>query len=289
MVEDLDISKLVESAGNSSRHSRWVVLVITTASILSFVAFMNSRQNSWINLRLELAKLAVGNCVFPKEEEVAKQCQEIRCWDANGRLERAEKYLQIYKIDSRVELRESIANWRLIKQNQVLLLQVPLLGFSLDVNDLGLFSSTAFVVLLLLLRFWLTRELLNIRLVFAEARRSNKLRYCYLLMSMKQVLTVPPLVEQAGVALWKPLLKILVFLPLFIQAIVYGHDLFSADIAYMFNVFNAALSLSFQTVALVVIVFLTWICIKLVRLIDVEWDACAAELGEQMQKEAAAA
>ena len=73
------------------------------------------------------------------------------------------------------------------------IIRVPFLGFSFDVNDLGLLGGTGLLVVLVCYRFFLTREVDNLRLSFEEARRIGKaeLEEFYKLLAMRQVFTVP--------------------------------------------------------------------------------------------------
>jgi integrase len=57
-MPESDIKDYVAAARTSSDRGRFVLLVLITTSVLAFVAFWNSRPASWLNSRIEMARIA---------------------------------------------------------------------------------------------------------------------------------------------------------------------------------------------------------------------------------------
>jgi hypothetical protein len=59
--ELLEVKALADAFVDSSRRSRFIIIVIIFASVLTFIAFWNSQQNSWTRCRLLMADYALRN------------------------------------------------------------------------------------------------------------------------------------------------------------------------------------------------------------------------------------
>lgn len=79
------------------------------------------------------------------------------------------------------------------KSGQLDVIESPFFHLNFHSNDLSIFSGISFTALLILLCFSKFRELKNIRIVFNQCKKDKSLlKKVYILLSMKQVLTVPP-------------------------------------------------------------------------------------------------
>jgi hypothetical protein len=96
--------------------------------------------------------------------------------------------------------------------------QIPIFNIPVDIDDLSMLGGVAFIVLMLLLRISITRELMNLRCAFRLAGDDlTKSKCVYELVSMGQMLTVP---QQHGVTnekFWTFLFKFLMLVPLTVQ------------------------------------------------------------------------
>lgn len=75
--------------------------------------------------------------------------------------------------------------------NRTMNVSAPLLGFSFDLNDLGLIGGLSFLFLMMWLYFSMRREEDNVRLLFEDIDGALKAEV-YKLACMTQVLTIPP-------------------------------------------------------------------------------------------------
>jgi len=178
----------------------------------------------------------------------------------------------MYGIRSIEELRVWLNGYIISKQQNVQLVRVPFFAFAFDVNDLGLISGATFVLLLMLLRFWLLREIRNYEIVFEKvSKNQEELSIVYDVLSMRQVLTVPPSGPLIAEILWSIPTKILFCLPLALQYIVYRNDSDTAHIGRLFSGPNVSLIESTHIVSLILITILTFSCLWVSVKFDVLW------------------
>ncbi len=100
-------------------------------------------------------------------------------------------------VASREEMNNLINQYDRARIENAILIRMPFLGISFDVNWLSLISSVAFTLILFLLLYSLSRERKNLFLVFrmAEKKKIDKLDF-YQMLSMRQVLNVPQSVDE---------------------------------------------------------------------------------------------
>lgn len=119
----------------------------------------------------------------------------------SGELRKAIKYFSEYK-DRNIAVSELELNWQITNFNRAfidnsLLINIPILGISFDVNGLAIISAVTFCFLFFLLLYNLARERKNLTLVFKRAEKSNIDKVAlYQLLSMRQVLTIPGSIDE---------------------------------------------------------------------------------------------
>jgi hypothetical protein len=165
----------------------------------------------------------------------------------------------------------------------VSLVRIPFFGIVFDVNDLGLLGGFTFVVVLMWFRFSLWREYYNLRTTFREAK-SEHLKFCYRTLAMNQVLTVPPALSQnqPQEKPWGKVVRVLYFLPLAVQLIILGHDLWTFEDGRLVNEFNTIFGTSASLCFGVLSGMLTYWCYRLSDEIDKEWDEAFHKIQKQL-------
>ncbi len=165
------------------------------------------------------------------------------------------------------------------RNTNIILINIPFSGSVFDVNSLGLWAGTTFMVILLIFRFSLWREYNNLRLTFDEARDEH-LKFCYRSLAMQQVLTVPPSLTQRQDRLipQSKVVQLLYLPPFIIQLSIILNDIRTHNIGGLFSSKLAFWSTAVSILLLVVIVILTWKCLKLSYAIDTQWAAAAKRL-----------
>jgi hypothetical protein len=236
----LDFQDYLDAAGDAAKRTRTVTILLVVASVLTFVGWLNSLPDGWIAERLKtLSNAGVALTKEPDalDREDMKSLDYLkekigprptRYKDEKDQKNNVEtKQYQQYK-DQYKEL--YIALVRTYVDN-TFTIRVPFFGISFDINYLGLLSGLGLVIVLILFRFTITRELQNLELSLEEARKRTSLWEFYHLVAMRQVLTIPPM-ETKRQSRFRSFIqelsafipKVICFLPLVVYAAVTYND-----------------------------------------------------------------
>jgi hypothetical protein len=148
---------------------------------------------------------------------------------------------------------------------------VPFFGIRVDTNDIGLLSGITFVAILLMLWYSLVRALSNLRITFAEARKRKTLVEWYQIVSMYQVLTIPPERHSRHSLLFRVLPKSLFLLPALIQIYITWSDIDSWIIGASLDTVAASAVVLMGFLFFGFIVVLTYHCFMTAWNTDIEW------------------
>ena len=243
----LSIEDYLDASSDAAKRTRIIMVSIVVASVLTFAGFLNSLEHNWMLQRIQAAAAPNSPYVqkkFPKLTDPAT-------------FEKNQEFFYKSLMDAYV------ANTFTIK--------VPFFGVTFDVNDLGLLGGLSFLILLLLFRFSLGRELDNLNLSFEQAKKDKELPTFYNLLAMRQVLTVPPTAGRESVTLMMIIPKLLSFLPFIVLSVVIAHDLRTYDIGAAISQIHTLL-LYIVTAALWAFVVIVSISCMMVWLkIDAVW------------------
>jgi hypothetical protein len=351
----------IQSTIDAAARFRRVLIVMVTASILSFGAFWNSLDWTWFNTRIVAARRAEAYITLEEiEGQLAKKDREfdkivererqnagkknkkeledqrILEDQRNGLIEDREELLgmanKILKellgghiaLANRLQLRQELESkdhdpdrdWlrnrmmhdkgqvtqyaqklEEMRTGNILLIHIPLAGGVFDVNTLGLWAGLTFAVILLVFRFSLWREYLNLKTTF-QAAKPEHLEFCYLSLAMQQVLTVPPPLakrktpgqekpEQKDAIRfrsrmlpkpWGMATQLLYFPPVIIQSLIILNDIKTESIGDIFSPNLTAASIWLSVALLGFMVFLTVNCLRLSRGIDRQWRSVKIRL-----------
>lgn len=267
---DVTVLEYVKAATSSSDRARAVMLVLVTASVLAFTTIWNS-GGGWLDQRIEVrhAALSFANTEFKADDPRHTPAEK-------DLYERASDFLKVThldpaKEDDREVIKEQIKQYDRIRSDQFRVIRVPFFGVVFDMNDLGLFAGLSFAVGLLWLRFSLAREYRNLKLTFEESKKRNQVRLCYELMSMHQVLTVPPTQGGRHRKAWINVSKILHVIPALVYSYQVLTDLLTRHIGNILSPRNMWILLVSDFILLGVILVLTAHCLRLYVKIDEEW------------------
>jgi hypothetical protein len=167
---------------------------------------------------------------------------------------------------------------------------VPFFGFSFDVNDLGILGGTAFLVILGCFRFFISREVDNLKMSFEEARRLGKLRDFYHILAMKQVFTAPQTQHNKPKLFLRFTPKFICWLPLLVYIAVTSNDLGTAAIGDMLERGRYRLLITVETITLISLFTLSWMVTK--RLLQLDhlwnqyWPEASGETDQQSNEQA---
>lgn len=266
------VEKYVEACALASSRARFVLIVIITASVLAFGAFWNSREGSWIDSRLRVARAAVKWWEFKPEVRQALEPDQKELFDL------AQKFVAVRKIESQEDVKNLLEQLQDLETGSVITIRVPFFGVLFDVNDLGLVAGFGFVVLLMWFRFSVARELSNLMLAFEEAKSREHLQFGYDLLAMRQVLTVPPMRNQPRSKFWGIIPYVLYILPVVVQVTILLNDIRSRPYGESLSPSNTDLLFWTSGVFLALSIILTVLCFWTSVKIDEKWAATAKEL-----------
>lgn len=304
------IKQYIDASAESADRTRFVLLIMVTASILAFVAVWNSRREAWPISRLIVATDAqkfydsFGQIIRCDDDEALRQEIWPRFFEQQvhdrmkddpkkqaeymqGR-EQAYQSAKLFVEGSRFANLEHLKNYvaylERSRAEKIMNITVPFFGVVFDINDLGIFAGITFVIILLLFRFSLLRELRNLLLVFLQAKTPEHLRLCYDMLAMQQVLTMPPQLERGlpernfrnfgwwREAFWNVMSKILYLLPFLVQLGIFRHDLRSYKEMRVEDIYpGSQTGLIFTGTLLGVNALLTGLCIYLGWQVDGRW------------------
>ena len=274
MPQPLDVSAYIAAAAEASDRSRWTIVTVAFASVIVFAAFWNSRADAWLPERLQEARCAMQSLNLTPTELSALSAAERELF---AKCDAAVKKRGIATKEGVKIFTEALT--RATLENAVLV-RAPIFGIAFDVNDLGILGGFALSVILLMLQYSLARELDNLRLTFARAKRDGCERDCYDLLAMQQVMTVPPTHTRPVLGfIGKRIGRVLFGLPILVQSAVVYHDWRTRAIPWVLNPSHAEWVLVAGAFFAVVILLLTIQCVRLARATTKEWREQAELLG----------
>jgi hypothetical protein len=249
----LDIQDYLNATSEASLRARTVSFLIVAASIVVFAGLLNSLQSSWMLTRIQMLNHTDHPYVVRKIGE--KPDTPGKEYDSYQK-----RYESLYSAYARSYVENTFA------------IRVPFFGFTFDVNDLGLLGGLALLILLTILRFCLSREINNLDLSFPEANRIGQLKELYMLLAMRQVLTVPQTGRYRPKRFLIAIPKILCFLPVIVHASVTIQDALTID---MFkDSWRAMIVMVSDFVLLAAIGIVTFMVITRLMRIDLIWANC---------------
>lgn len=168
----LCIQDYLEASSDATKRTRIVLLTMVVASVLAAIGVLNSLQNSWMQGRIiayqhpdsSYATALLGD--YHPDANPQKQ----RLYEA--------RYMQLYAAAAR----------GYVETNSV---HIPFFGVNCDINDLGIVSGFALVIILIWFRLCIRVEIENLNLSFTESRHLGQLPEFYRLLAMRQVMTTP--------------------------------------------------------------------------------------------------
>ncbi|HEY6159279.1 MAG TPA: hypothetical protein VIV88_17660 [Gemmatimonadales bacterium] len=275
-----------------------MIIVIIVTSVVAFGGLWNSRQAAWIMSRIRTAQAALKDW-DSTAANAQRPCQRGPSDPA------LQDFVSKYGFCRSDEVRDWLFSLERARTDYVLTLRAPFFGIVFDVNDLGMLAGFTFSVLLLWFVVSVLREQNDLALAFRQARARRQLRMCYDLLSTRQVLTVPPLLDRsderqspvrmAGLVILLPrfllpregssIARRLILLPLIVQIAIVWHDKLTLDFGKLFQVGSTAAVVFAEWSFLLVILALTLSSLMISRQVDGVWRGVATELEESKRLE----
>jgi hypothetical protein len=219
-VEHLELSHYISVFNSSAGRVRYVVFVIVVFSVAMLLAQWNTVPESWVSKRYDnWRRLSGVVATMPGPAADARVYRELGP-----------------RVQSRAELNRVIEEYGRQRIERVYFAEVPGLGVHFDVNDLGLFSGIALILLLTLLLFCVMRESENLYLALFKVRQlylrtmgkgrgESAANFLYHALAMGQVFSSPPTLAKWNVRGVRRATHLLVFaVPALVQAYIVGQN-----------------------------------------------------------------
>ena len=296
MTEHELLQHYIEATKESTDRTRKILLIMIVASILIATACWNTRTSGWVNSRLAMAK-AVEDILVKQDSQPLPAGSPTPSTvlsiapDQHTLYEKAEERIKHVGITSN-QAKQGLLWAQKVRTEQLSQIQVPILGISFDVNDLGLLGGVTFIVMLMWVNYSLWHQSNNLKLAFSFARQLTPdgeyprwLYHAYQNLAMRQVLSIPPRpatvkAKNPGVRkLWiRKLSKSLYALPFAVQLAVVLHDWFTADLGTELNWWTTWTVLITGSLFLVFIGILTVTCLRRWKETFETWKAASEDI-----------
>jgi hypothetical protein len=274
-TEDSSVLQYINVAALAIDRVRTVIIVMLVASVFVFTQVRNS--DGWLDRRIE-----VRNYALRVLDENSDYKEEVLSKDPKERDAETQKYDRAtyfivksgYKIgdqNDKDRLLDEIKNLTHARSEQMRLVHLPFFGAVYDADDTGIFAGITFTVVLFWLTLAINRERRNTQIAFRAAENRGGLQFCYNLLGMQQVLTVPPTNANR---FWKPLgyiSKALYVMPLVVYGFLFYDDWSTRDVGYSLGWDKMNTLLKASGAFFILILVLTIICLVTSLKIDKDW------------------
>jgi DNA-binding transcriptional MerR regulator len=221
-----NFEEFLDAANDAANRTRYVSIVLLVASILIFIGLNNSYLNSWMVDDIRQ--------VYQPGDDYIKGLL-----DPNGKGKDYFNYSYDYDYKGHkmlltrpVDVAKRDAQDALIKihMESRLLLKIPILGLTIHVNDLGFLGGITLIVLLLMLRTSLSREIKNLGYSFKRASAARRLDEFYEALAMRQLFTVPQMKGEKRNRFLSKAPYAVCLLPILVYFLLVAYDIYTAVI-----------------------------------------------------------
>lgn len=206
----------------------------------------------------------------PEDEDEVKRLNRLLLEDAYPN-----EIARSYEGSQAHELRRAIM-WSSVRGyvENVRFVKAPFFGIAFDVNDLGLIGGIGLIIILLLLRHSLSREVKSLNKSFTEARRTGAQQFYhfYHILAMKLVFTIPEMKGETRNKLLALSGKLICVLPFAVFLLAVGYDWVSVVRLGLFKLPQVWLQLVIETALLGIIGYLSYRCWKKFNDLDNVWE-----------------
>lgn len=249
---EFNITDYVDAAGDAAGRTRAIAIVLVISCVLIFIGFLNSFHASWPTERIRAAFDGKNLGIF--------------------NMLKAEPYFPTTKEkdDYRNRLREEVVRAYV---DNVRFIKLPFFGIAIDVNDLGVIGGMGLFMIMLVMRFSLSREVKNLNVSFREAFYAEKLKQFYHALAMRQVFTVPEMLGERRNRWLAIAPKIVCILPPAVLTLGIGYDHYSIIWHNIYGYFEVIYLMIFETIILIpAIWWISLVCLERQFHIDEIWD-----------------
>lgn len=186
-ISKFDLKEFLDAGNDATNRTRYVYIVLLVATILIFIGLNNSYVNSWMVDDLRQAYKPgddyIKGVLQPTDQDEG-YFRDSPVYD-----EHRERVQTAHPADlAKRDVQQALVRMHMESR---LLLKIPILGLAIHVNDLGFLGGITLIVLLLLTRTSLSREIKNLGFSFKRAVDAEQLDAFYEALALRQLFTVP--------------------------------------------------------------------------------------------------
>ena len=171
---DRSIQEICEVYIKSSSSTRGVLYILLLVSLLSLISVINTHKDNWTISRINSEQDTINKdesaliALMHKHEKIP----DIKTNDKKMFAKKMDSIKHVYYLDS---IRNSDKTNREVNERNNLIrnsiensqtVRIPIIGNSFDINNLAIVSGISSIVLLVVVRFTLSREKNNLRIAF---------------------------------------------------------------------------------------------------------------------------
>lgn len=291
-----ELNGYYEIANRSAARGRVVIYLLVIASTIGLLVAAQSGELNWMWARMDSAACAVKYWKYvektrgPKQSEkpdlrlenVLKNPQYIPIEDDIGNkvegdvairdLKRGRALSEARSLISLTQAESHLEEQRRAFGDHMLAINIPIIGLVVDVNNMGPLIGLVIVILLIMFRLTLAKDLEILRLVKRKCGR-DQLEQSYYQLSLAHVL-IRPGSEYVPFkrGFWAVIPKMFVYLPLVSYSLLVVDDIFTSPRASMHSERMLRTSNYAEGILWIFALILTWyIVVDELRETDEEW------------------
>jgi hypothetical protein len=252
-LDVLQIQEYLKAAIEASKRTRFVTLMIAITSVLVLVGLVNSFKGEWMLERLWALSDPHNKYVETKIGKAPAQCDFLVREKPPLNSVIQSYSVAVVKYD---QAYDAVYKAMVGAYVDRLSTKVPLFGFSVDSNDLGMVGGLAFIIILLMYILSLIREAENVRMAREQARLRGQQKDFYDALSMWQVLNIP-VSRELKQSEWAWVGHVICATPLFLIFLSLLVDLSTHDVATMISSSHSTIQVCVEALWVTIIIFLT--------------------------------
>ena len=253
-----DMKDYVDATNDAARRTRTVTIVLVVASVLIGIGWYNSLRWSWEIHRIRQAYDPDDAFIYRMLD--SDRHPGVKNVDKDGKTP-ADKF--------RAELQQ--ATVKAYVEN-VRFVRAPFFGVAFDVNDLGVIGGIGLIIILLAMRYSLSREIKNLNVSLREAIHHDQLSAFYHALAMRQVFTVPHMKGEKRNMWLAASSRVICIFPAGVFFLGVAYDYYSTLRLGVYSVKVVTPALIVETVWLILIVYLALRCWERKSHIDDVWQ-----------------
>ena len=269
---DIRVIDFVEACERASARTRWVIFVMIVASVVGFTASWKAGERGWIKGRMTLARDALMYFRVPTDEKNILKAANPEKYS------NIEKWIESRVINNEEQIESHVLYLEKVYTENVRLIRLPFFAITLDTNDLGVICGITFIIMMLVFRLNVGRELDNYNEVFKYISTDTNREAIYKLLRMNQVLSTPPDSKGKQNLFWLIIPKLLYVLPLLVQLFIIYNDLSTLPLGMLISASNTILVMIISVSCFILLLVLTVQCVYRAVQLDQVWRAASLSI-----------